>query len=171
MHNDGRHVQGSDEPRRSEGWQMTYQLANQAFSEQAEQFLKATGVPENIQAIAQLGVAKTHEYYTKSVATAQENAKGLTDAAETAWGSTKMLNQKLAQNLTANVEASFAAAHAIAKAQSLPEVLRLQTEYFQKLALQTTEQVKEFFDLSTRATQHVVEQVQAASAKAMKPIA
>ena len=114
---------------------------------------------------------KTHEFYTKSAATAQESAKVLTEVAETAWGSTKMLNEKLAQNLTANVEASFAAAHAIAKAQSLPEALKLHAEFFQKLATQTTEQTKEFFDLSTRATQHVFEQVQAGTAKAMKPVA
>jgi hypothetical protein len=58
-----------------------------------------------------------------------------------------------------------------AKAQSLPEALKLYTEFFQKLATQTTEQTKEFFDLSTRATQHVLEQVQAASTKAIKPAA
>ena len=32
-------------------------------------------------------------------------------------------------------------------------------------------QTKEFFDLSTRATQHVFEQVQAGATKAMKPVA
>ena len=149
---------------------MTRQLGNQAFS-QAEQFLKDVRLPENVQAIAQQGVAKTHELYTKSAATAQESAKVLTEVAETAWGSTKMLNEKLVQNFTANIEASFVVAHAIAKAQSLPEALKLQTEFFQKLAAQTTEQTKEFFDLSTRATQHVFEQVQAGATKAMKSVA
>ncbi len=149
---------------------MTRQLGNQAFG-QAEQFLKDVRLPENAQAIAQQGVAKTHEFYTKSAATAQESAKVLTEVAETAWGSTKMLNEKLVQNFTANIEASFVVAHAIAKAQSLPEALKLQTDFFQKLAAQTTEQTKEFFDLSTRATQHVFEQVQAGATKAMKPVA
>ena len=147
---------------------MNRQLGNQAFS-QAEQLLKDARLPENVQAIAQQSVAKTQEFYTKSTAVAQQSAKVLTEVAETAWGSTKMLNEKLVQNLTANIDASFAAAHAIAKAQSLPEAFKLQTEFFQKLAAQTSEQTKEFFDLSTRATQHVVEQVQAASMKAMKP--
>jgi hypothetical protein len=49
--------------------------------------------------------------------------------------------------------------------------LKLHTEFFQKLAAQTTEQTKEFFDLSTRATQHVFEHVQVAAAKAAKPAA
>jgi phasin family protein len=149
---------------------MTHQLGTQAFSQQAEQFLTNGRLPENAQAIAQQGVAKTHEFYKRSAAAAQESTKVLTEVAETAWGSTKMLNEKLAQNLTANIEASFTAAHAIAKAQSLPEALQLHTEFFQRLATQTTEQTKEFFDLSTRATQHVFEQVQAAAAKAMKPV-
>jgi phasin family protein len=149
---------------------MTRQVGNQAFS-QAEQFIKNARLPENVQAIAQQSVAKTHEFYAKSAATAQESAKVLTEVAETAWGSTKMLNEKLVQNFTANIEASFVVAHAIAKAQSLPEALKLQTEFFQKLAAQTTEQTKEFFDLSTRATQHVFEQVQAGATKAMKPVA
>ena len=161
---------GSDEPRRSKDVSKTHQLGNQAFSQQAEQFLKDARLPENVQAFAQQGVAKTHEFYTRSAATAQESAKVLTEVAETAWGSTKMLNQKLVQNLTANIDASFTAAHAIAKAQSLPEALKLHTEFFQKLAAQTAEQTKEYFDLSTRATQHVFEQMQAAAAKAMKPI-
>jgi phasin family protein len=147
---------------------MTHPLGTQAFR-QAEQFLKDARLPENVQAIAQQGVAKTHEFYAKSAATAHESAKVLTEVAETAWGSTKMLNEKLAQNFTANIEASFAAAHAIAKAQTLPEAVKLHTEFFQKLAAQASEQTKEFFDLSARATQHVLEQVQAAAAKAMKP--
>ena len=149
---------------------MTRQLGNQAFS-QAEHFLKDARLPENVQAIAQQSVAKTHEFYTKSAAAALESAKVLTEVAETAWGSTKMLNEKLMQNLATNIEASFIAAHAIAKAQSLPEALKLHTEFFQKLAAQAAEQTKEFFDLSTRATQHVSEHVQAAAAKAMKPSA
>src|SRR4029079_4675087 len=119
---------------------------NQAFS-QAEQFLKEVRLPENVQAIAQQGVAKTHEFYTKSAATAQESAKVLTEVAETAWGSTKMRSEKLVQNVTANIEASFVVAHAIAKAQSLPEALKLQTEFFQKLAAQTTEQPTRVFRL------------------------
>ena len=53
---------------------MTRQLGNQA-SAQAEQFLKDVRLPENVQAIAQQGVAKTHEFYTKGAATAQESAR------------------------------------------------------------------------------------------------
>ena len=65
---------------------VTHQLGNQAFSQQAEQFLKNGRLPENAQAIAQQGVAKTHEFYKQSAAAAQESTKVLTEVAETAWG-------------------------------------------------------------------------------------
>ena len=65
-------------------------------------------------------------------------------------GSTKMLNEKIVQNMTANAEAAFRAAQAIATAKSLPEIAKLQSEFVQKFAAQATEQTKDFFDLSTR---------------------
>ena len=74
----------------------------------------------------------------------------MNEIADTAWGSTKMLNEKIVQNLTANAEAAFSAAQAIATAKSLPEIAKLQSEFVQKFAAQATEQTKEFFDLSTR---------------------
>ena len=80
-----------------------------------------------------------------------------------------MLNEKLMQNLTANFEATFTAAHAIATAKSLPEILKLQSDYIQKLTAQATQQTKEFVDLSTRASQHVLEKVQSAATKPFKP--
>ena len=88
--------------------------------------------------------------------------------ADTAWGSTKLLNDKIAQNLTANVEAAFAAMQAMATAKSLPEIAKLQSEFSQRFAAQAAEQTKEFFDLSTRATQHLFEKAQAAAAKPFK---
>ncbi|HZT48565.1 MAG TPA: TIGR01841 family phasin, partial [Hyphomicrobiaceae bacterium] len=62
-----------------------------------------------------------------------------------------------------------AAAHEIISAKSLQEAAKLQGEYLQKFAAQATEQTKEFVDLSTRATQHVFEKVQAAASKSLKP--
>lgn len=127
-------------------------------------------VPENVAAIAQKGLEQSKELYTKSTAAAQDGAKAMTDIADTAWGSTKMLHEKIVQNVQANTEAAFAAAEAIAGAKSLPEIAQLQGEFLQKLSSQTTEQTKEFFDLSARATQHVLEKVQAV-AKAITPSA
>jgi phasin family protein len=70
-----------------------------------------------------------------------------------------MLNDKIVQNLTSNVEVAFATAQAMATAKSLSEIAKLQMDFIQKLATQATEQTKEFVDLSARATQHVFEKI------------
>jgi hypothetical protein len=146
---------------------MNQHAAQQMFG-QAETLFKDARVPEQVQAMAQEGVAKSRELYVKSTAAAQEGAKLMTEVAETAWSSTKVLNDKIAQNVTANTAAMFDAAQAMAKAGSLPEVAKLQGEYLQQLVATTSAQAKEFYDLSTRATQHLVETVQAAAGKSMK---
>jgi phasin family protein len=138
------------------------QFGKQAF-DQAEKLFKDARVPENVQAIALQGVAASKEFYSRTAAAAQDGAKVMSEIADTAWGSTKMLNEKIAQNLTANAEAAFSAAQAIASAKSLPEIVKLQSEFVQKLATQTSEQTREFLDLSTRATQHLFEKAQAAA--------
>ena len=144
------------------------QFGKQAF-DQAEKMFKDARVPENVQVMAQQGVAASKELYTKTAAVAQDGAKVMTEMADTAWGSTKMLNEKIVQNLTANAEAAFAAAQAMSNAKSLPEIAKLQSDFVQKFAAQATEQTKEFFDLSTRATQHLMEKAQAAT-KSFKPM-
>lgn len=143
------------------------QFGKLAF-EQTEKLLKDARVPENVQALAQQGVAASKELYVKAAAAAQDHGKALTEIADTIWGSTKLLNEKFVQNLTANAEFFFAAAQAVASAKSLPEIARVQGEFAQKFATQASEQTKEFFDLSTRATQHVVERAQAAASKSLK---
>ena len=118
--------------------------------------------------LAEQGVAASKDFYEKTATATQDNAKALTEIADSAWGSTKMLNEKLMQNLTANFEATFTAAQAIATAKSLPEIVKLQSDYIQKLTAQATQQTKEFLDLSTRASQHVFEKAQAALSKSFK---
>jgi hypothetical protein len=146
---------------------MNQHAAQQMFG-QAEKLFKDARVPEQVQAMAQEGVAKSRELYAKSSAAAQEGAKLLTEVAETAWSSTKVLNDKILQNVAANTEAMFDAAQAMARASSLPEVAKVQRDYLQQVAATTSVQAKEFYDLSTRATQHLVETVQAAAGKSMK---
>ena len=147
---------------------MNQQFGQQAF-DQTEKLLKDAHIPENVQAIAQHGVAASKDFYEKTAAAAQDSTQTSTEIADTAWGSTKMLNEKVVQNVATNFEAAFEAAQKIATAKSLPEIMTLQSEYFQKLFAQATEQTKEFVDLSTRATQHVFEKAQAATTKSFKP--
>ena len=143
------------------------EFGKQAF-DQVENLFKDARVPENIQAIAQQGVAASKEFYSKAAASAQDGAKAMNEIADTAWGSTKMFNEKIVQNLTANAATAFSAAQAIATAKSLPEITKLQSEFVQKFAAQATEQTKEFFDLSIRTTQHLFEKAQSAATKSFK---
>jgi phasin family protein len=147
---------------------MNQQFGQQAF-DQTEKLLKDAHVPENVQALAKQGVTASQELYTKTASAAQDGAKAFTEIADTAWGSTKMLNERAVQNVATNFEAAFEAAQKIASAKSLPEIMKLQSEYFQKFVAQATQQTKEFVDLSTRATQHVFEKAQAATTKSFKP--
>jgi phasin family protein len=142
-------------------------FGKQAF-DQAERLLKDLGVPENVQAVAQQGVAASREVYAKAAAAALDGAKVMNEIADTAWGSAKILNERMVQNMAANAEAAFNAAQAIATAKTLPEIAKLQSEFVRKLAAQTTEQTRELLDLSTRATQHLFETAQSAAAKSFK---
>jgi hypothetical protein len=145
---------------------------NNAFGQpsfnDAQRFFTDVQVPENVAALAQRSVAQSKEFYAKGTAAAHDGAKAVTEIADTAWGSTKMLHEKIVQNVQANTEAAFAAAQAIAGAKSLPEIAQLQTQFLQAFTSQTSEQTKEFFDLSARAAQHVLEKMQAA-AKVITP--
>ena len=148
---------------------MNQPVGKQAI-DQAEKLFRETFSPGHVLALAEKSVTTSKEFYEKAAAAAHDGAKALTEIADAAWGSTKLLNEKLAQNLTANVEAAFAAAQQIAAAKSLPEIGKIQTEFVQKLSVQTTEQTKEMVDLSTRATQHLFEKAQAVASKSMKPL-
>jgi hypothetical protein len=138
-------------------------IANQAFHRS-----EGVGVPADVQAVAQQSVAKSWELYRQSLAAAQGGAKIFTEVAETTWGSAKLLNDRIIQNMTANAEAAFSAAEAIASARSLPEAAKLQGEFLQMLFLATGEQLKEFADLSARAAQHVLETMHVAASRSLK---
>jgi hypothetical protein len=170
MHNKNAHWHSAQIGEALKQWNMTVnqEFGNQAF-DQIDKFFKGAHVPQNVQALAQQGVAASKDFYSKSAAALQDGATVVTEIADTAWGSTKVLNEKIIQNLTANAEAAFSAAQAIAAAKSLPEIAKLQSEYVQKFAAKAAEQTKEFFDLSARATQHVFEKAQAAATKSFKP--
>jgi hypothetical protein len=146
---------------------MNQPFGQQAF-DQAEKFFKDARIPENVQAMAQQSVAATQDIYTKAALAAQDGTKAITEIADTVWGSAKMLNEKFVQNVTANFEAAFTVAHSMATAKSLPEIAKIQSDYLQQIATQATKQAKEFFDLSTRATQHVFEKAQDATTKSFR---
>jgi hypothetical protein len=125
-------------------------------------------LPEEVQAVALESIARSQEFYRRSAAAAQGGARLFAEVAETAWGSAKLLNAKVARNVASNTEAAFNAAEACAKAGSLLEIATLQGNFLRSLIAATNEQTKEFVDLSTRATQHVLETMQGAAVRLMR---
>lgn len=128
----------------------------------------ATRAPEVAQDIAQQSLAKSRELYRAGLATAQGSVRLFAEVAETTWGSAKLLNDKIMQNVVANAEAAFSAAEAIAQARSPAEAAKLQGDFLQMLFAVSGEQAKEFVDLSARAAQHVLETVQSATSRSLK---
>ena len=126
-------------------------------------------MPTGLHHMAQDSVARSRELYRSTMAAAQGSARVFAEVAETTWGSAKLLNDKIIQNVTANTEAAFSAAEAIAQARSLPEAAQLQSDFMQLLFASTGEQLKEFVDLSARVAQHVLETVQEAASRSLKP--
>jgi len=126
-------------------------------------------MPTSLHHMAQDSVARSRELYRSTMAAAQGSARVFAEVAETTWGSAKLLNDKIIQNVTANTEAAFSAAEAIAQARSLPEAAQLQSDFMQLLLTSTGEQLKEFVDLSARVAQHVLETVQEAASRSLKP--
>ena len=143
---------------------MTQQFGKHVF-DQASKLFKDAVVQKNFQALSENAVAASKGFYDQATAAGLEHTKMLTSIADTAWGSTKMLNEKLAQNVISNIEATFAAAQLMAGAKSLPEIAKLQREFVQKFAAQSIQQTTELFDLSTRVPQHVLETAQGLNAK------
>lgn len=123
---------------------------------------------ESAQLMAQEGVARSRDFYRAGASAAQAGGRLCIEVAETAWGSAKLLNDKVVQNAARNTDAVFEAAEAVARAGSLPEIMTLQGEFLRQLLAQTSEQAKEFVDLSTRAAQHVLETMQGAAVRLMR---
>jgi phasin family protein len=143
---------------------MNQQFGKQAF-DQAEKVFKNACLPGNVQVIAEQGVAASKEFYERAAVASQDGARLMTEMLDSAWGSAKTLNEKIAGNLRANADAAFSAAQAIASAKSVPEIAKLQSEFVQKLAAQAAAQSKEFLDLSSRATMQFFDAAQAARAR------
>jgi phasin family protein len=77
----------------------------------------------------------------------------------------KTISEKVLRNTEVNTEALFDAAQAIARAKTLPEVLRLQTSFLQQQFAASTAQSKELFELSTKVAQQTFQTMNAAATK------
>lgn len=145
---------------------MNQQIAQQAFEASAELPDVASAIGASRVRAGQ-NIAFARECYDMSTSSAQEGAKALAEVVETIWGSTKLLHMRMLQNLAVHANAVFIAAHAITQAKSVPEVVQLQSELCLQGLMTTSDQAKEFVDLSARAGQHVIETTLSAATRPM----
>lgn len=133
-----------------------------------EDFFKAAKdakIPENMQQFAGETIAKTHEAYVKISDAAVDGAKTAEEVISVAQVGAKELGEKAVENFTANTQAAFDAAQAIASASTIPEAAKLQADFFQQQLATAGAQTKEFFELSTKLTQETFQTMNSATAK------
>jgi phasin len=144
---------------------------NEHFTRQAEQFMdaaKAAKIPQNIQAFAEEGVTRSKEAFETLSAAAKDQVSAAEELALATQAGFKSIGRKLMDNTAANAEAAFEAARAIARANSVPEALRLQAEFVQRQLGVAGAQTKELFELSTRVATQAFESASEATAKTVE---
>ncbi|MGD9784984.1 MAG: phasin family protein [Hyphomicrobiaceae bacterium] len=146
---------------------------NEQFTRQAQDMFAAAKdarIPENVNAIAEEGVAKTREAYVKLSAVAKDNAKVLEDVVLATQAGAKAIGEKMLHNTSVNTEAAFDAAQAIARAKTVPEVVRLQADFLQQQFAVAGAQSKELFELSAKVAKQTLETVNAAASKSFEQL-
>lgn len=144
---------------------------NDQFTRQAHDMFNAAKdarIPENVQHMAEEGVAKTREAYQKINAATKDGAKVVEDVMVAAQASVKTLGEKVLHNTMANTESLFDAAQAIARARSIPEAAKLQADFMQQQFAAVGAQSKEFFELSTKLARQTFETMNSATTKSFE---
>lgn len=141
---------------------------NEEFTRQAQDMLTAAKdarIPENVQAFAEDSVAKTRDAYSKMSAAAKEGAQAAEEVMLTAQAGAKSFGEKILRNASANAEAIFDAAEAMARAKTVPEIARLQASFVQQQLAAASTQSKEFFELSSKISRQTLEGMNAIATK------
>lgn len=141
---------------------------NEQFTQQAQEMFSAAKearIPENVQALAEQSVAKSRETYQKLNAAAKDGVKSFDEVITTAQAGARAFSEKVLANTAANAEAAFEAAQAIARARTLPEAARLQSDFIQQQLAAASTQTKELFELSTKIAQQTFASMNSAASR------
>lgn len=144
---------------------------NEQFTRQAQDMFRAAQdarIPENVQALAEDGVAKTREALQKFNVVAKDQAKVMEDVVLAAQAGSKAISEKVLNNTAMNTEALFDAAQAIARARSIPEAARLQADFMQQQMAIAGSQTKELFELSTKVARQTMESMNSAASRSFE---
>lgn len=143
---------------------------NEQFMKQTEEMMAAAKniqMPENVQAMAEEGVARGRETYEKITAVAREATTGMEEVTVAQTRGARELSEQFFDVMAANTEAAFDAAAAMAGAKSLPEAARMQADFVQQQMAKAGEQTKELYETSSRVTRETVETLNQVAAKTM----
>ena len=143
------------------------------FTRQAQDMLSAARearIPETVQAMAEDGIHKARDAYSKINSVAKDGVKVLEDVMVAAHAGAKSIGDKMLRNTETNAEAAFVAAEAIARAKTVPEVVRLQTSYVQQQLAAAGAQSKELFELSAKVAQQTFESMNTAASRAFEQL-
>ena len=144
---------------------------NEQFTRQAQDMFKAGQdgrIPENMKALAEDSVTKTREAYLKLNTVAKDGAKVVEEVVLAAQAGAKTIGDKVLHNTSANTEALFDAAQAIARARTLPEAARLQADFMQQQFAAASAQTKELMELSTKVARQTMESMNTAATKSFE---
>ena len=134
-------------------------LTNQSTKPIADLFMLAqtSHLPAQMQSLVQDGLSKTRDAALKSLLVVKDGADSISKANSFVPKESGAVTKKVFDHTTANIEAAFDAAEAITQAKSPVEVIQLQAQYMQAQFAMASEQIKELFELSTKAAQKSVE--------------
>ncbi len=141
------------------------------FARQAEQMLNAAKearIPENVQAFAEDSVAKSREVYAKMSTATADGLKAMQEVMLAAQAGAQSVGEKFLANASANTEAAFDAAEAMAKAKTMPEMARLQADFIQQQLATASAQTKEFFELSNKIGRQTLESMNATATRSFE---
>ena len=144
---------------------------NDQFTRQAQDMFNAAKdarIPENVQAFAEDTVAKSREAFQRVNSAAKDGSKVVEDMMLATQAGAKSIGQKIFENTTANTEAAFDAAQAIARAKSVQEIARLQADFMQQQMAIASAQSKELMELSTKVARQSFESFSGAAQKSFE---
>lgn len=144
---------------------------NDQITRQAQEMFAAAKdarIPENVQAFAEDSVQKTRDAYVKVAAVAKDGARALEEVMMTAQAGAKAIGEKVLYNTNVNTEAVFDAAHAIARAKTVPEAARLQADFLQQQFAAAGAQAKELFELSSKIAKQTFDTMNSAATKSFE---
>jgi len=127
-------------------------------------------IPENVQALAEESVVKAREAYAKMNVVGKEGAKVLEEIVLATHSGAKAIGEKVFEHSAANAKLAFDAAQAVARAKTVQEAAKLQTEYIHRQFAAIVEQTTDLFQLSTKVSWQTFDSFNSAATKTFEQL-